>query len=123
MLTPAISASRTSSPPTMRAKAVSTQVCLPPFLNSCPLLEAITTGRARRLVCTAGAWAPAGPGSRVAAVSAVAPRTKSRRVMVLDMEAHGVFVGGTTDQPSVRSHPAIIGTAFAALTGPVRQLL
>src|SRR5688572_4241843 len=120
MLTPAIRASRTSSPSAMCANAVSTQVCLPPFLNSCPLLDAITTGRTRPLVCTAGACAAAVPGSRVAAVSAVAPRTKSRRVKVGDMGAPG---SGTTIDPmdEANRHPPAGTTAFAALTGPFRQ--
>src|SRR5215208_6393968 len=44
MLTPAMRASRTSEPPVIIAKAVSTQVLLPPFLNLLPLFEETTTG-------------------------------------------------------------------------------
>src|SRR6185295_406446 len=44
MLTPATRASRTSAPPVIIAKAVSTQVLLPPFLNLLPLLDETTTG-------------------------------------------------------------------------------
>jgi hypothetical protein len=43
MLTPAISASRTSSPRVIRWKASSTGVRGPPFLYLWPLLDAMTT--------------------------------------------------------------------------------
>src|SRR4051812_37209684 len=44
MFTPATRASRTSAPPVIIAKAVSTQVFAPPFLNLLTLLDETTTG-------------------------------------------------------------------------------
>ena len=55
MFTPAISASSTSVPSVIIAKAFSTQVFSPPFLNLLPLADAMTTGLTPPLT-TAGAW-------------------------------------------------------------------
>ena len=44
MFTPAMSASSTSVPFVISAKACSTQVTVPPFLSKLPLADAITTG-------------------------------------------------------------------------------
>ena len=54
MLTPAMSASSTSSPFIIISNAVSTHVFVPPFLNWWPLPEAMTTGRVLPCTITAG---------------------------------------------------------------------
>src|SRR5919198_855025 len=64
MVTPAITASSTSSPRVIRRKASSTAVRGPPLRYSYPLAEATTTGRVARRVstvgpCSEGAGAPA----------------------------------------------------------------
>src|SRR5262245_46044070 len=79
MLTPAISASSTSSPRVMRSKASCTHVFRPPFLYWFPLAEATTTGRDVLPVDTAGAWAVAGPAASTPPAAALV-LTKSRRV-------------------------------------------
>src|ERR1044071_3536012 len=57
MFTPAITASRTSSPRVMRPKASSTAVRGPPFLCLFPLAEAMTTGLTVFGAITVGPWA------------------------------------------------------------------
>ena len=81
MLTPATSASSTSSPATIRLKASSTQVRGPPFLYWWPFAEAITTGGVARRACTAGASARATPAAVETTVAAAPAFTKSRRVI------------------------------------------
>ena len=84
MLTPAMSASSTSLPLVIIAKAVSTPVFVPPFLNWWPLSEAITSGLTRLLI-TAGAWAEVEvPAAAAASPAAVLVRTNSRRFIRLD---------------------------------------
>src|SRR5262249_20947714 len=86
MLTPAISASRTSEPPVIIEKAFSTQVWVPPFLNLLPLLDATTTGFALFGVIIVGAWPNSVFGIAAAATApAAACHTKSRRL--------GFFIG------------------------------
>src|SRR4051794_41880296 len=80
MLTPATRASRTSAPPVIIAKAVSTHVFAPPFLNLLPLFDATTTGLTLFGVIIVGAW----PNSAVGIAAAAAPAaaggwTNSRR--------------------------------------------
>src|SRR3954470_22634820 len=70
MLTPATRASRTSAPPVIIAKAVSTHVFVPPFLNLLPLFDATTTGLTLFGVIIVGAWPKAVAGR--AATAAVA---------------------------------------------------
>jgi hypothetical protein len=77
MLTPARSASSTSSPRVRRSKASCTQVRDPPFVNLLPFAEAMTTGRAGAGVTAVGAAARASTLPREATVPA---RTNSRRV-------------------------------------------
>src|SRR3984893_14346684 len=88
MLTPAIKASSTSEPRVIREKAFSTQVASPPFLNTLPLAEEMTTGRMPRGAITVGAWPdwldwPVNARGTAAARPAVAPAMmKSRRFRV-----------------------------------------
>src|SRR3954467_453583 len=79
MLTPAISASRTSAPPVIIANAVSTHVLLPPFLNLLPLLDETTTGFAPP-VFTAGACPKSVVG--IAAAAAVVWTNWRRLILV-----------------------------------------
>ena len=73
MLTPATSASTTSSPRAIRSNASSTQVLAPPFLNCAPLAAETTTGRAGPGTRTLGA-APAARWAAAAAAPAAAVR-------------------------------------------------
>ena len=84
MLTPAISASSTSAPLVIIAKAVSTQVLAPPFLNWWPLSEAITRGLARPFVIAGACAAVAVRAAAAASPAAVPVRTNSRRFIRLD---------------------------------------
>src|SRR3954468_8937466 len=80
MLTPATRASRTSAPPVIIAKAVSTQVFAPPFLNLWPLLEATTTGLTLFGVIMVGPCPKTAVGTAAAAAPAAAVVwTNSRR--------------------------------------------
>src|SRR5262245_61804102 len=79
MLTPAMSASRTSLPAVIIAKAVSTQVLVPPFLKRFPLAEEITMGLMRLGVIIAGVWAEV--RTRAARPAAVPVSTNSRRLI------------------------------------------
>src|SRR4029079_1667283 len=83
MLTPAISASRTSAPCIIRANAVSTQVLSPPFLYLWPLPDAMTTGLGRFCVIMVGDAPNAGLAA--AAKPAVLVTTNSRREIPSDM--------------------------------------
>src|SRR6266705_2053440 len=69
MLTPAMSASSTSSPRVRRRNASSTQVRGPPFLYWLPFSELITTGWVLLWVITVGPWPKSGraPTAMVAA--------------------------------------------------------
>src|SRR5262245_12351202 len=81
MLTPATSASSTSSPRVMRSNASCTHVLAPPFLYWLPFADETTTGRASFDPTTAGApavWAEAPPAASTDAAAPVF--TKSRRV-------------------------------------------
>src|SRR5258707_15689815 len=78
MLTPAMSASRTSVPCTIFANAVSMQVLLPPFLKMWPFPEAITAGWTLFFVITVGPCPKAGLAA-AAARPAVLVTTNSRR--------------------------------------------
>src|SRR5260370_2642855 len=79
MLTPAMSASSTSSPRVRRRNASSTQVRGPPFLNWLPFSELITTGWVLLRTITVGAWPRSGPAP-VAATVAAPIFTNSRRL-------------------------------------------
>src|SRR5438034_9726452 len=82
MFTPAITASRTSSPRVMRAKASSTADRGPPFLYLSPLAEAITTGFTVLGASTVGAWAKPGRALAAATPAAVPAFTNSRRLIL-----------------------------------------
>src|SRR4030095_2884400 len=86
ILTPAISASSTSSPLTIFAKAISTPVLSPPFLNLLPLAEAITMGRLLPGVIMLGAWPNARGAAAAARPTAVPVLTNSRRFTLGDMD-------------------------------------
>src|SRR6185369_9285475 len=83
MLTPAISASRTSDPPIIIVKAFSTHVTVPPFLYLLPFADEMTIGFGPFCVMTAGPR-PVEVRGAVSARPAAAPvRTKSRRDVFL----------------------------------------
>ena len=71
MLTPAISDSSTSSPFAIRCQASSTQLRGPPFLNSWPLAEEITTGGVALRTTTLGPCANVVSETLAATVAAV----------------------------------------------------
>src|SRR5438876_10167886 len=78
MLTPAISASRTSVPSdVIIANAFSTPVIVPPFLNRLPFADETTTGFAGPRMMTVG------PCARTAAAAPTVVTTKVRRVILL----------------------------------------
>jgi hypothetical protein len=88
MFTPAMRASRTSLPSVIMAKAFSTQVTVPPFLNRWPLPEAMTTGFAGPRVMMVGpCWAIARPRAGTPTLTA----TKLRRVILLMRELYVMF--------------------------------
>src|SRR5262245_14444184 len=80
MFTPAPSASRTSEPCEIIPKAFSTHVTVPPFLNSFPFAEEITTGFTLLGIRIVGDSPRAEPTPAVATRPAADPaRTNSRR--------------------------------------------
>ena len=85
MLTPAISASRTSVPFVIMSKAVSTQVFGPPFLKRCPLPEATTTGRDALCVIIVGLPPASGLAAAARRPAPVAAVMKSRLLMLSAM--------------------------------------
>src|SRR5712692_1574582 len=82
MFTPAMTATRTSSPPVMRAKASSTAVRGPPFLYLLPLAEAMTTGFTVLGATTVGPWAKPGRAPAATIPAAVPALTNSRRLIL-----------------------------------------
>src|SRR6185503_2830728 len=96
MLTPATSASSTSTPSVIILKARSTQVTPCSSFERLPFDEATTHGLTL-LVLTAGAWPNNGFVAAAAATpAAVAVRTKSRRFTF--------FMGGSYAPPWLRRH-------------------
>src|SRR6186997_517023 len=88
MVTPAISASRTSSPRVIFSNAVSTHVFAPPFLNRLPFDDEITTGLMPPGVIMAGPWSNAARGVAAAArPAAVLVTTNSRRLIFRGMKS------------------------------------
>src|SRR5215510_4129677 len=86
MLTPAITASRTSAPLVIMVKALCTAVMLPPFLNRLPLAEEITKGLTALCLRIIGKplTSPFGVASASPATALV--RMKSRRLIFLLIE-------------------------------------
>src|SRR4051812_16966044 len=84
MLTPAMSASRTSVPPVIIENAFSTAVLSPPFLNLFPLAEAMTTGCTLFLIIV-GPCAPNAGAAAAAATPAGVVTTNSRREILSAM--------------------------------------
>src|SRR5713226_7797323 len=81
MLTPAISASRTSPPCVICVNAFCTQVTSPPFLNLLPFAEEMTTGLAGPRRITVGPW----PNILAATPAAAVVATNWRRLIFLFM--------------------------------------
>src|SRR5262245_43808455 len=79
MLTPAMSASRTSLPSVISANAVSTHVLAPPFLYLLPFDEEMTAGFTLLRIIMVGARSS--PGAAAASPAAVPAFTNSRRLI------------------------------------------
>src|SRR6476659_2101990 len=101
MLTPAIRASRTSLPAVIIAKAVSTQVLVPPFLKRCPLAEEITTGLTRLGVIIVGVWAEVRTWA-AARPAAVPVSTNSRRLILRAIVISGFESNGRGSRQAIR---------------------
>src|SRR3990172_8282653 len=100
MLTPAMSASRTSVPAVIIEKAVSMQVLLPPFLNRWPFADETTAGFDVLRVIIVGPCANAARGGAAASPAAVPVMTNSRRLIL-----RGIMCPSCR-RPCGRRHPA-----------------
>src|SRR3990172_9392103 len=118
MLTPAISASSTSSPRAIRSKASATQVRGPPFRYWFPLADATTTGFTLLGVRTVGPWALAGEAPAASTPAAAPAFTNSLRLTCLLMYPR------SRDPPdsTLRMVSSIRRASSAGTSSPCRSL-